>query len=107
MSVDRIDFNNIANVEGEWFINEYLDLAYLSVLASDFVPSDTSADVDSNHMSVIDALTSLHAPIRPLLWCTKRPMTRKEPSLKSQQSTRVKSQFYLGGQKLNQWFVKV
>jgi len=35
MSIDKLNFNIIANVEGEWFINENLDLAYLSVLASD------------------------------------------------------------------------
>ena len=46
------------------FINENLDLAYHSVLASDSVPSDTSTDVDSDQWSVVDALTSLHAPIK-------------------------------------------
>ena len=27
-SVDKLDFNNTINVEGEWFINENLDLSY-------------------------------------------------------------------------------
>jgi len=33
-SIDKLDFNNTANDEGEWFINEDLDLAYFSTLAS-------------------------------------------------------------------------
>ena len=33
-NVDKLNFNNTANVEGEWFINENLDLAYFSTLAS-------------------------------------------------------------------------
>jgi len=43
-----LDVNNTANDVGEWYINEELDLAYFVVLASDFVPSDTSTDVDDN-----------------------------------------------------------
>ena len=56
MSIDKLDFNNTANVEGEWFINENLDLTYLSSLASDSIPSDTSTDVESNHVSAMHAL---------------------------------------------------
>jgi len=41
-SVDKLIFNNIANDAGEWYINENLDLAYLSALVSDLIPSDTS-----------------------------------------------------------------
>ena len=63
-SVDKLDFNNTANVEGEWYINENLDLTYFSVLTFDSVPSDTSTDLESDLLSAIDALTSLHAPIR-------------------------------------------
>ena len=63
-SIDMLNFNNTTNVEGEWFINENLDLAYLSVLAYDYVPSDTSNDVDSDPLSVIDTLTSLYSLIR-------------------------------------------
>jgi len=37
------------------------------VLASNSVPSNTSTDVDSNPLSAIDALTSLHAPVRSSL----------------------------------------
>ena len=50
-SINNFNFNNTTNVEGEWFINKNLDLVYLSVLASDFVPSDTSTDVDSDPLS--------------------------------------------------------
>jgi len=64
MSINMLNFNNTTNVEGEWFINENLDLAYLSVLAYDYVPSDTSNDVDSDPLSVIDTLTSLYSLIR-------------------------------------------
>ena len=38
----------MANVEGEWFINENLDLAYLYVLASYSVPSNTNTNMDSD-----------------------------------------------------------
>ena len=64
MNIDKLDFNNTVNDEGKWFINENLDLAYLSTLASDSVPSDTSTDIDSNPMTAIDALIPLHAPIK-------------------------------------------
>ena len=63
MSIDKLNFNNTANDLGEWYINEDLDLAYFSMLASDSVPSDTSIDVDSDHVSAVHALTSLHTPI--------------------------------------------
>ena len=29
ISIDKLDFNTITNVEGEWFINENLDSIYL------------------------------------------------------------------------------
>jgi len=41
-SIDKLDIYTTANVEDEWFINENLDLTYLSAFASDSVPSDTS-----------------------------------------------------------------
>ena len=34
-SIDKLDVNITVNVEGEWFINEDLDLAYFSAFASD------------------------------------------------------------------------
>jgi len=48
MSIDKLDFDTIANVESELFINEDLDLAYFSTFALDSVPSDTSTDVGSD-----------------------------------------------------------
>ena len=48
MSIDKLDVNNTADIEGEWFINENLDLAYSSVVTSESVPSDTSTDMDSD-----------------------------------------------------------
>ena len=44
-SINKLDVNNTTNDIGEWYINKELDLAYLSVFASDFVPSDTSTVV--------------------------------------------------------------
>ena len=61
-SIDKLDFDTTANIEGKWFINEDLDLAYFSALDSDSVPSYTSTDVDSDHVSAMHALTLLHAP---------------------------------------------
>ena len=56
-SINKLDVNNTANDAGEWYINEELDLAYFSVFAFDFVPSDTSTDVDDDPWLAIDALT--------------------------------------------------
>jgi len=39
-------------------------LAYIFVLASNYTSSDASTNVDSDPVSMIHALTSLHAPIR-------------------------------------------
>jgi len=33
-SIDKLDFNTAANIEGEWFINEEINLAYFSTFAS-------------------------------------------------------------------------
>ena len=63
-SVNKLNDNNTANDVSEWYINEVLDLAYFFVFASDSVPSDTSTDVNDDPWSVIDALISLHAPVR-------------------------------------------
>jgi len=67
MSINKLDVNNTANDIGEWYINEELDLAYLSVFASDFVSSDTSTEVGDDPWLAIDALTSLHVPVRSSL----------------------------------------
>jgi len=56
--------NTSADDIGGWYINEELDLAYFSVFASDSVPSDTSTDVDDDLWSAMDALTSLHVPVK-------------------------------------------
>jgi len=45
-SVDKLDFNNTFDIEGEWFISENVDLTYLSALASNSVPSYTSTDIE-------------------------------------------------------------
>jgi len=66
-SINKLDVNNPANDVGEWYINEELDLAYFSVFASDFMPSDTSTDVDDDPWSAIGAQTSLHVPVRSSL----------------------------------------
>ena len=47
-SINKLEVNNTANDVGKWYINEELDLTYFSVFASDFVPSDTSNDVDDD-----------------------------------------------------------
>ena len=48
MSVVKVNFNTTVDVEGEWLINENLDLVYFSTFTSDSVPLDTSTDVDSD-----------------------------------------------------------
>jgi len=63
-SVDKLDFNTTANVEGLWFINKNLNLAYFSAFTSDSIPSNTSTNIGSNPWSAMNALTSLHASIK-------------------------------------------
>ena len=46
--VEKLNFDTTINIEGEWFINENLDLVYFSVFASYSVSSDTSTDVDGD-----------------------------------------------------------
>ena len=65
--INKLNVNNIANDVGEWYINKELNLAYFFVFASNSAPSDTSTDVDDDLWSAIDALTSLHAPMRSSL----------------------------------------
>ena len=64
ISINKLDVNNTANDAGKWYINEELDLAYLSMFTFDSIPSDTSTDVGDDPWSAIDALTSLHVPAR-------------------------------------------
>ena len=63
-STNKLDVDNTADDVGGWYLNEDLDLAYLSVFASDSVPSDTSTEVDDDLWSAMDALTSLHVPVK-------------------------------------------
>jgi len=67
MSINKLDVNNNADDVAEWYINEKLDLTYFSVFASDSVSSDTSTDVDNDPWSAMDALTSLHVPMKSSL----------------------------------------
>jgi len=71
-SIGKLGSNTTTNFKGEWFINEDLDLAYFSAFALNFVPLDTSTDMDNNPWSAMNALTSLHAPTKSsLLACEK------------------------------------
>ena len=45
---------------------------YLSVLVFDFVSSDISINVDSDPLSAMHAITSLHAPIRSFFMTHER-----------------------------------
>ena len=67
-SIDKLDFDTTANVEGEQFINENLDLVYLSAFASDSVPSDTSTDVGNDLQLAMNASTSLCVPVKSFLF---------------------------------------
>ena len=64
MSIDKLDFNTNANVEGEWFINKKSRFGLFFTFPSDSVLSDTSSDVDSDSWSAIDPLTLLCASIK-------------------------------------------
>ena len=68
----KLNVDTTADVEGEWFINKDLDLAYFSVFALNSMSSDTSTDVDSDPWSAMNLLTSLCAPMKSsLLVCKK------------------------------------
>jgi len=66
-STNKLDVNNTANVVGEWYINEELNLSYFSMFASDSVPSYTSTEVDNDPWSAMDALTLLYVPLNSSL----------------------------------------
>ena len=93
-SINKINFDTNINVEGEWFIDKDLDLAYFSSFASDSVSSDTSTDIGSDPLSALNALTSLHAPTKSsliirkdkrctqcLLWSTSQVKRSKANSI--------------------------
>ena len=100
ISIDKLNFNNAAYDVDEWFINENLDLDYFSALASDSVPSDTSTDVHSDHVSAMHALTSLHALIRSSFMMHGRASGTHWSFFKCQPN--VRSQSYLEESSLNQ-----
>jgi len=80
--IDKLNFNNTANYIGERFINEDLDLAYFFMLASYSIPSDTSTNVDSDFVSAMHALASLHTPIRLCFMTHERVITHMHLSSK-------------------------
>jgi len=90
-SANKLDINNPANDVGEWYTNEELDLAYFSVFASDFVPSDTSTDVDDDPWSAIAALTSLHVSVKSSLMAYQGPVMHKDRYSWSQRTQRPKT----------------
>ena len=63
-STDKLDVDHTTDDVGGWYINEDLDLAYFSAFASESVPSDTSTEVDDDLWPAMDALTSLHVPVK-------------------------------------------
>jgi len=63
-SINKLNVNNTADDVGEWYINKEVNLAYFSVFATDSVSSDTSTGVDNDPWSAMDALTSLHVPVK-------------------------------------------
>ena len=79
ISIDKLSFKDTANDVGEWYINENLDLVYLSALASDSVLLDTSTDVDSDLLSAIDTLISLHTPVRSSFMVYEKTSDARSP----------------------------
>ena len=55
--INKPDVDNTTDDVGGQYINEELDLAYFSVLASDSIPSDTSTDINDDLWSAMGALT--------------------------------------------------
>jgi len=97
MSIDQLNSNTITNVEGEWSIHKDLDLAYFPAFAYDYVPLDTSTDVDSDPWSAMNALTSLCAPIKlSLLVRAKRLEVHTMLSLKYQPSKKSQKLIQFG-----------
>ena len=63
-SIDKLGVDDTTDDVGRWYINEELNLAYFSVFASDSVPSYTSTEVDDDAWTAMDALASLHVPVK-------------------------------------------
>ena len=106
-SINKLDVNNTADDVSEWYINEELDLAYLSRFASDSVPSDTSTDVGDDPWSAIDALTSLHVPVRSYLMANQGVSDVQESLVKVQQDAKAKDWSFSKELSPNQWLGKV
>jgi len=69
-------------------------LSYFSVFASDSVPSDISTGVDNDPWSAIDALTSLHVPMRSSLKTYQDVVMRRNQYSWSQQDAKAKDQLF-------------
>lgn len=46
MGLDNFDFDNTAFNGGAWYLNENVELGYLSACASDSIPLDTEIDIE-------------------------------------------------------------
>lgn len=81
-STNKYDVINTININGEWYINEGIELAYLSACPSKSVPSNTDTDIDDDDdagaeigddvWSVVDALTLLQVPMKSSLFTEDR-----------------------------------
>lgn len=62
VGLDNPNSDNTTFDKGVWYINKNIELPYMSMCASDSIPSDTTADVDNETnydiWSVIDELSS-------------------------------------------------
>ena len=64
------------------------------MFASDSVPSDTSTEVDNDSWSAMDALTSLHVPMKSSLKTYQDVGDGKNQYSWSQQDAKAKNQFF-------------
>jgi len=93
-SIDKFGVDNTTDDVGGWYINEKLDLACFSVFASDSVPSDTSIEMDDDLWSAIDALTSLHVPVKSSFETYQDAGDAQESVFMVQQNEKAKNQFF-------------
>jgi len=105
-NIDKLDFNNTTNNIDKWYINENLNLAYLSALASDSVPSDTSTDVNNDPLSAIDVMTSFQVLVRSSFIVHEK--TRDAQGAFLEVPTKHKSQkpILFENSSLSQWLTK-
>ena len=64
MSNDKLSFVNTADDEGEWVINKELYSIYFFVAHLELVKSETSDDIGDDPVTTLNALPSLHPPVR-------------------------------------------